>query len=64
MEVEFDGAREGVGGFVVGGGAGFVDCSVEGVGGAFVGESGGSDSSICDDWKNDRESREFLLKLY
>ena len=36
VEVKFDGAR-------------VVDCSVEGVGGAFVGESGGSDTSIGDD---------------
>ena len=49
MEVEFDGARGEVGGFVVGGGAGVVDCLVEGVGGEFVGESGGSDTSIGDD---------------
>ena len=51
MEVEFDGARGEVGRFVVGDGAGVMDCSVEDVGGAFVGESGGSDSSICDDWR-------------
>ena len=51
MEVEFDGARGEVGGFVVGDGTRVVDCSVGGVGGEFVGESGGSDSSICDDWR-------------
>ena len=49
MEVEFDGARGEVGGFVVGDGTGVVDCSVGGVGGEFVGESGGSDSGIGDD---------------
>ena len=49
MEVEFDGARGAVGRFVVGDGAGVMDCLVEDVGGAFVGESGGSDSSIGND---------------
>ena len=49
MEVEFDGARGEVSRLVVGDGAGVIDCSVKDVGGAFVGESGGSDSSIGDD---------------
>ena len=50
MEFEFDGAREEVGGFVVGGDdTGVVDCLVEGVEGALVGESGGSVSGIGDD---------------